>query len=180
MNQRSRAATLVLSLACACSARQASPAAEGRQEPPVIVVPPASPEVAERQEPPASPEPAPSADLSGIWRGWVLELVPGEDRELKYQVCLQIPTDLDERGSIEYFDGMTCAGIIQRVGSDDAMETFVEVLTSGNVTNGGECADTGRIQVSVNPDGSLEWDWFQIDESVPQAEATLRKVEVCP
>lgn len=117
--------------------------------------------------------------MSGTWIGRVSEQVG--DEELSYQVCLQIPADLDQTGSIAYFDGMTCAGEIRYVGSHDMLHTFAEDLTSGNVANGGECADRGRIEISIYAaDGTLGWRWFQIDEILPQATATLSEADSCP
>ena len=95
-------------------------------------------------------------------------------------MCLQIPTELTEIGSIAYFDGMTCAGLIRYIGYEDMRHMFTEYLNTGNVANGGECADTGTIEISLNPDGSLAWSWFQTAEKVPQATATLGEADACP
>ena len=143
-----------------------------------MVVPEAPAAPAVERELPVAPAPTSVADVSGTWVGRVSEHVG--DEELSYQVCLQIPTDLDQTGSIAYFDGMTCAGEIRYVGSRDMLHTFAESLTSGNVANGGECADRGRIEISIFADGTLGWRWFQIDETLPQATATLGEADACP
>lgn len=168
---------MALSVLARCSAPLAPAEAAAQREPPVVLVPEVPPAPVVEQKLPVVPAPTSVADVSGTWVGRVSERVG--DEELSYQVCLQIPTDLDQTGSIAYFDGMTCAGEIRYVGSEDMLHTFAEYLTSGNVANGGECADRGRIEINIDSDGSLAWRWFQIDEILPQATATL-EAGACP
>lgn len=43
----------------------------------------------------------------------------------------------------------------------------------------GACADAGRIDVSLNTDGSLAWAWFVIDANTARVTATLNPVGAC-
>ncbi|HEY6727396.1 MAG TPA: hypothetical protein VI197_25350 [Polyangiaceae bacterium] len=154
----------------ACGARP--PVVAPPKEPPVVLVPPAPPGSASRQHSPRQPASPRDADLAGAWGGWLSE-------GITYQVCMEIPADLGREGVVAYFDGLECAGTIRHVASDGARHTFVETLLWGTVSQGGNCVDTGRIEVSLNPDGSLAWAWFQIDASTPQVTTTLQKLPEC-
>ena len=111
--------------------------------------------------------------VSGAWIGEVSE-------GITYQVCMNIPVDLGQPGSVTYFDGLACGGDIRHVNEAAGLHTFVETLTFGNAANGGACADNGRIETQLSPDGSLEWDWFPTDSDEVQVSGTLRRVSSCP
>lgn len=162
----------------ACSAELPPPEAAVQREPPVVFVPEAPPTPAVAREVSVVPAPTSAADVSGTWVGQAIEQVG--DQELSYQVCLQIPKELTEIGSVAYSDGITCSGLIRYIGYENMRHMFTEYLNSGNVANGGECADTGRIEISLNPDGSLAWSWFQDLEKSPQVMATLSEADSCP
>lgn len=99
---------------------------------------------------------------------------------------MEIPADWRrEDGTIVYFDGVSCVGPFGLAGSDGALHTFLVSMRSENPTdptdfsNGGECSDAGRIDLSLNADGTLEWAWFVIDANHAQLTATLRPVSTC-
>lgn len=142
------------------------------KEPSVVLVPPAPAAAASRQSAPRPPRPARDAELSGAWGGSLSE-------EITYQMCMEIPADFGREGVVVYFDGLDCAGTIRHVRSDGARHTFVERITWGRAVDGRDCADTGRIEVSLNPDGSLAWAWFQVDHTTAQVTTTLRKLPEC-
>lgn len=184
MNRRASEAMLLATVACACSAPQqprveAQPTA--RQVSVVDVQPPALPEPpveAARQEPPAEVQPTPAVNVSGAWVGRLSEAIA--DEEISYQVCMNVPIDLRQPGSVTYFDGLSCGGDIRHLNEAGGLHTFIENLTFGNLANGGECEDEGRIEARLHPDGSLKWDWFPIDSNEVQVGGTLRRVSSCP
>ena len=157
-------AMLLAAVVCACSAPQ-QPRAPA--EPTVWLEPPGE---LQQQEPLEAARPTP---VSGAWIGEVSE-------GISYQVCMNVPKDLRQPGSVTYFDGLSCGGEIRHVNEAAGLHTFVETLTFGNVANGGACADDGRIETQLNPDGSLDWDWFPTDSDEVQVSGTLRRVSSCP
>lgn len=129
--------------------------------------------------PSAEPKPKPRVDLGGAWAGRVSGAIP-------HQVCMEIPADWrSQDGTIVYFDGVSCVGRFGLMGSEGALHTFMVSMRSENPTdptdfsNGGECSDAGRIDVSLNTDGSLAWAWFVIDANAAQITATLNPVSAC-
>ena len=122
--------------------------------------------------PPSSAAASPET-LGGAWVGHVSE-------GIAYEVCMSVPLDLSRPGSIKYFGGISCGGSLQYQGATGAIHTFSETLTFGNLTNGGKCADTGRIEATINSDGSMQWQWFQPGSKAVQVAGVLRRQSQCP
>jgi len=160
-------ASLALS-ACAGSASQPAPA----KAQPVVWVAPAGDATLEAEAGREALPPLP-AELAGAWTGSLAE-------ETVYRICMKVPVDPSELGSVVYFDGIECAGTIRYVGERARLYTFIERLSVGSVANGGDCLDTGRIEAKLNAEGSLLWSWFPIDSETAQVMGRLERVDSCP
>jgi len=86
----------------------------------------------------------------------------------------------DSPNPIQYFGDLNCSGAARFVTSSGALHTFAQLLTVGNDTDGGQCATTGRIEARLNSDGSLDWRWFDPEDSSPRVTALLQRQPACP
>jgi len=113
-----------------------------------------------------------NAEPIGFWTGHVVDILGP-----MFDLCMQI-TQVGVpglAGMTSYSNGVTCGGEL----------TYIEMMRDTysfgeRIVRGGPCIPAGRIDMRLNSDGTLDWEWFRTGTDVPQETSTMQRVDRCP
>jgi hypothetical protein len=114
----------------------------------------------------------PGEALVGFWSGHVVDVLGP-----MFDLCMQITQvgTVGVAGTTSYSNGATCGGELSY------LEMMRDTYSFGErIVWGGPCIPAGRIDMRLNSDGTLDWEWFRTGSDVPQETSTMERVDRCP
>lgn len=117
-------------------------------------------------------DPDSGAALVGFWTGRVVDILGP-----MFDLCMEITQvgTVGVAGTTNYSNGVLCGGELSYIGAIRDTFSFGE-----RIVRGGPCIPAGRIDMRLNSDDTLDWEWFRTGTDVPQETGTLERVDGCP